>query len=291
MYDCVIIGGGISGLTASLYLARAGIKTLVLESNVCGGQIINAQRIENYPGINNISGYELIDNLCEQVKSYDCIDIKNESVIDIDNNFVKTNENTYQTKTIIVACGLKKNSLGLEHESELIGSGISYCASCDGAFFKSRDVAVVGGGNTALDDVLYLSKIANKVYLIIRRDEFRGDQILVDRINHLDNVEIIKSSKVTSLIGNPLNKIEINNDYTLDVSGLFIAIGSHPNTEFLQGIVDLDENGYIISEGTKTNVPNIFASGDIRTKDLRQLVTAASDGAIAANNVIQYLHN
>lgn len=291
MYDCIIIGGGISGLTAALYLARAGVKTLVLESNVFGGQIINAQDIENYPGINNISGYELINNLFEQFKSYDCIEIKNESVISVDKNSVKTQENTYHTKTIIVACGLKKKTLGLDGEKELIGSGISYCASCDGAFFKNRDVAVIGGGNTALDDVLYLSKIANKVYLIIRRDEFRGDQVLVKRINSLDNVEIIKSSKVTKLIGNPLTQIEINNDCTIDVSGLFIAIGSHPNTEFLRGIVDLDENGYIISEDTKTNVDNIFAAGDIRTKDLRQLVTAASDGAIAANNVIQYLHN
>lgn len=291
MYDCIIIGGGISGLTASLYLARAGIKTLVLEESVCGGQILNAQNIENYPGVNSINGFELINNLTLQVKSYDCVDLKYEKVISIDNNSVTSSSNVYETKTIIIACGLKKKTLGLEHEEELIGSGISYCASCDGAFFKGRDVAVVGGGNTALDDVLYLSKIVNKVYLIIRREEFRGDKVLVDRINSLDNVEIIKSSKVTSLIGKPLNRIELNNNRLLDVSGLFIAIGSSPNTEFIQGLINLDDEGYIISEDTKTNAPNIFASGDIRTKGLRQLVTAASDGAIAANNVIQYLHN
>lgn len=291
MYDCIIIGGGISGLTASLYLARAGIKTLVLEESVCGGQILNAQNIENYPGVNSINGFELINNLTLQVKSYDCVDLKYEKVISIDNNSVTSSSNVYETKTIIIACGLKKKTLGLEHEEELIGSGISYCASCDGAFFKGRDVAVVGGGNTALDDVLYLSKIVNKVYLIIRREEFRGDKVLVDRINSLDNVEIIKSSKVTSLIGKPLNRIELNNNRLLDVSGLFIAIGSSPNTEFIQGLINLDDEGYIISEDTKTNAPNIFASGDIRTKVLRQLVTAASDGAIAANNVIQYLHN
>lgn len=291
MYDCIIIGGGISGLTASLYLARAGIKTLVLEESVCGGQILNAQNIENYPGVNSINGFELINNLTLQVKSYDCVDLKYEKVISIDNNSVTSSSNVYETKTIIIACGLKKKTLGLEHEEELIGSGISYCASCDGAFFKGRDVAVVGGGNTALDDVLYLSKIVNKVYLIIRREEFRGDKVLVDRINSLDNVEIIKSSEVTSLIGKPLNQIELNNNRLLDVSGLFIAIGSSPNTEFIQGLINLDDEGYIISEDTKTNAPNIFASGDIRTKGLRQLVTAASDGAIAANNVIQYLHN
>lgn len=291
MYDCIVIGGGISGLTASLYLARAGIKTLVLEESVCGGQILNAQDIENYPGINNINGFELINNLTEQVKNYDCVEIKNEKVISVDRNSVATNSNIHNTKTIIIACGLKKNTLGLEHENELIGAGLSYCASCDGAFFKGRDVAVVGGGNTALDDVLYLSKIVDKVYLIIRRDEFRGDQVLVDRINSLDNIEIIKSSKVTSLIGNPLSQIELDNSRLLDVSGLFVAIGSSPNTGFLQGLINLDESGYIISEDTRTNIPNIFVSGDIRTKDLRQLVTAASDGAIAANNVIQYLHN
>lgn len=291
MYDCIIIGGGISGLTASLYLARAGIKTLVLEESVCGGQILNAQNIENYPGVNSINGFELINNLTLQVKSYDCVDLKYEKVISIDNNSVTSSSNVYKTKTIIIACGLKKKTLGLEHEEELIGSGISYCASCDGAFFKGRDVAVVGGGNTALDDALYLSKIVNKVYLIIRREEFRGDKVLVDRINSLDNVEIIKSSEVTSLIGKPLNRIELNNNRLLEVSGLFIAIGSSPNTEFIQGLINLDDEGYIISEDTKTNVPNIFASGDIRTKGLRQLVTAASDGAIAANNVIQYLHN
>lgn len=291
MYDCIIIGGGISGLTASLYLARAGIKTLVLEESVCGGQILNAQNIENYPGVNSINGFELINNLTLQVKSYDCVDLKYEKVISIDNNSVTSSSNVYKTKTIIIACGLKKKTLGLEHEEELIGSGISYCASCDGAFFKGRDVAVVGGGNTALDDALYLSKIVNKVYLIIRREEFRGDKVLVDRINSLDNVEIIKSSKVTSLIGKPLNRIELNNNRLLDVSGLFIAIGSSPNTEFIHSLINLDDEGYIISEDTKTNAPNIFASGDIRTKGLRQLVTAASDGAIAANNVIQYLHN
>ena len=291
MYDCIIIGGGISGLTSALYLARAGVKTLVLEANICGGQILNAQDIENYPGVNNINGYDLINNLSEQLSKFECVEIKNEEVIKVNVRFVTTERNTYETKTIIVACGLKRNTLGLDSEDKLIGSGLSYCATCDGAFFKNKDVAVVGGGNTALDDVLYLSKIVNKIYLIIRRDEFRGDQILVNRVKSLANVEIIKSSKITKLIGNPLQQIEINNEKILDVSGLFVAIGSSPNSEFLRGLVDLDEAGYIISEDTKTNVPNIFASGDIRTKDLRQLVTAASDGAIAANNVIQYLHN
>ncbi len=291
MYDCIVIGGGIAGLTCSLYLARAGIKTLLLESTACGGQILNAQDIENYPGVNNINGYELINNLKDQVMSHECVEIKNESVIKIDSEKITTNNDEYFAKTLVIASGLKKRNLGVDNEESLIGAGISYCASCDGAFFKNKDVAIVGGGNSALDDAIYLSNIAHKVYLIIRREEFRGDKVLVDRIRKLNNVEIIKSSKVTKLIGKPLQQIEINNSRLIDVSGLFIAIGSTPNSELVKGLLDLDESGYIISNDTKTKRPNIFVAGDIRTKELRQLVTAASDGAIAANNVIQYLHN
>ena len=298
MYDCIIIGGGISGLTASLYLARAGIKTLVLESNVFGGQIINAQDIENYPGINNISGYELIDNLCEQVKSYDCIEIKNESVIGIDDNSVKTKENTYQTKTIIVACGLKKNVLGLEHESELIGSGISYCASCDGAFFKSRDVAVVGGGNVALEDAIFLSRMCKKVYLIHRRDEFRGAKILQDEVKKNDKIEILWNTIVTKIDGDEVvEKLHIQDvdnhvDKLLDVDGIFIAVGTKPASELLSGKLSTDEKGYIIAgEDGVTNIPGIFAAGDGRSKNLRQVVTAVSDGANCVYSVERYLQN
>jgi thioredoxin reductase (NADPH) len=291
MYESIIIGGGISGLTAALYLARAGIKTLVLESFVCGGQIINSPNIENYPGIPNISGYDLISNLKKQVSSYSNVDIICEEVKEVTLDKVITSNSEYSYKTLIVATGLKRKVLGLANEEELIGSGISYCATCDGAFYKNKDVAIVGGGNTALDDAIYLSNIANKVYLIVRKDCFRGDKVLVDKVSNINNIEIKYSSKVTNTYGNPLNSIEINNDYNINVSGLFIAIGSIPNSKIVSNILDIDSNGYIISEDTNTKVKNIFVCGDVRTKELRQLITASSDGAIAASNVIQYLHN
>lgn len=289
MYDSIIIGGGIAGLTSALYLARANLKVLLLEAGVCGGQIINATNVENYPGILSISGYDLISNIKNQLSQYNNVEIKYERVISLTKNSVSTEKGKYDTKTIIIASGLVRRQLNIEEEEALVGSGVSYCATCDGAFFKNRDVAVVGGGNTALDETLYLSKIANKIYLIIRGEEFRGDLSLVNKIEHLDNVEILKKTSVTRLIGNPLSSIEINNSNVLNVSGLFIAIGSLPNTEFVNGLILCDESGYVISEDTNTNVENIFVAGDVRTKKFRQLVTSSSDGAIAAKNVIEYL--
>lgn len=289
MYDSIIIGGGIAGLTCALYLARANVKVLVIEESVCGGQIINAANIENYPGYISISGFDLINNLKMQLGNFSNIEIVYESVINISDNKVFTKDHEYEAKTIVIASGLKRRRLNIDSESELIGSGVSYCATCDGSFFKNKNVAVIGGGNTALDEVLYLSKIANKISIIIRSDEFKGDSSVVEKVEKLDNVEIIKNSVVTKLIGNPLSSIEINNKDIIPVSGVFVAIGLVPNTEFCKKTILCDEGGFIFSENTKTNVDNIFVAGDVRTKDLRQLVTASSDGAIAAKNVIEYL--
>lgn len=289
MYDSIIIGGGIAGLTSALYLARANLKVLAIEESVCGGQIINAANVENYPGYVSISGFDLIKNIEKQLECFSNVEIIYESVIDIENNKVITKKGEYETKTIIIASGLKKKQLSIDSEKELIGSGVSYCATCDGAFFKNKDVAVIGGGNTALDEVLYLSKIANKITIIIRSDKFRGDSSIVEKIKKLNNVEILKNSIVTKLIGNPLSAIEINGKDIIKVSGLFVAIGLIPNTDFCKKIVLCDEEGFIFSDDTKTNVTNIFVAGDVRTKNLRQLVTASSDGALAAKNVIEYL--
>lgn len=289
MYDSIIVGGGIAGLTSALYLARANMRVLIIEESVCGGQIINAANIENYPGYVSISGFDLINNIKKQLENLANVEIIYASVVEIGNNKVITKRCEYESKTIIIASGLRRRQLSIDSENELIGSGISYCATCDGAFFKNKDVAVIGGGNTALDEVLYLSKIANKITIIIRRDEFRGDSSIVEKVKQLDNVEILKNSVVTKLIGNPLFAIEINNKDIIELNGLFVAIGLIPNTEFCKNLILCDEDGFVFSQDTKTNVENIFVAGDVRTKNFRQLVTASSDGAIAAKNVIEYL--
>lgn len=292
MFDIVIIGAGISGMTAALYALRAGKSVLILESSSFGGQIINSKEIENYPGVKNIDGFSLMKNLYDQINSYG-VNYKNEKVIKlIDSNTIVTENNTYKAGVIIIATGLKNKTLGLENESKYVGAGISYCATCDGNFFKGKDVAVVGGGNTALEDVIYLSNIVNKVYLIHRRDIFRADSILVDKVKSLNNVEIIYNANIMELIGDSLlSSIRLDNDKTLDVNGLFVAIGKEPDNSNFSNIVELDKYGFIISDDTTTSISNVFVAGDCRTKELRQLITAASDGAIAANKAINYLNN
>lgn len=290
MYDIIIIGAGISGMSAALYAVRAGKKVLLLESNSFGGQIINSNVVENYPGIKSIDGFSLMKNLYDQVMQYD-VDYKNEEVLEIvNNNTVRTISGDYQCNVIIIATGLRNRELGLE--KDYIGKGVSYCATCDGNFFRGKDVAVVGGGNTAFEDVIYLSNIVNKVYLINRRNEFRAEKVLVDKVKDLNNVEIITPANIVSLNGdNMLSSITLDNGANLNINGLFIAIGKIPNTEMFKGIIDLDEYGYIVSNDTLTNISNIFVAGDVRTTMLRQLITAASDGAIAAINAVNYLNN
>ena len=287
-YDCVIVGGGIAGLTAAIYALRGGLKTLLIEKNQLGGQIINSSIVDNYPGLLSVSGYDLIANIKNQAVTLG-LEIVYDCVTKVDENKVYTNNNEYFSKTIIIATGLTRKSLGVE--DEFIGKGVSYCATCDGNFFKNRDVAVVGGGNTALEDTLYLSNVANKVYLIHRRDEFRGDKILVDKVKSTDNIEIIYSANVTKIIGNDVvEEIVLDNGRTLNVNGLFIAIGNKADNEFLSGLLEVDQDGFIISNDTTTKYPNIFVAGDTRNSDLKQLVTASSDGALAATKCIQYLN-
>lgn len=292
MYDIIIIGAGPAGMTAALYGARANKKVLVLEALNYGGEIINTLNIENYPVEETISGFDFATKLYNQITKLG-VEVKLEKVINIDESKqVKTNESTYKAKTIIIATGLKSRKLELPLEEELIGKGISYCATCDGAFFKGKDVAVVGGGNTALEDTLYLSNICNKVYLIHRRNEFRADPITVDKVLKKDNIKVLYDSIITKINGNDyLEGIEVNNDLLLDVSGLFIAIGKIPSLDYLNNIIDTNEDGYIKSnELCHTNIEGIFVAGDIREKSLRQLVTATSDGAIAATEAIKYLN-
>ncbi|MBR3363087.1 MAG: thioredoxin-disulfide reductase [Bacilli bacterium] len=300
MYDIIIVGAGPAGLTSAIYAARAHKKVLVLEASAYGGQIVTTPSIENYPAISNISGYDFATNIYNQALESGA-KVKFEKVIDVvnydDKKEVVTNKKTYEAKAVILATGSDNRKLGVDREDYFAGKGISYCATCDGNFYKKKVVAVVGGGNTALEEALYLTDICKKVYLIHRRDSFRGEATLVRKLNKKDNVQIIYNSNVTRLIGrSKLEAIEItdNDDKKerLDVSGLFIAVGRIPENQGFGKLIDLNENGYVIaSEDCHTNVDGLFVAGDNRVKQVRQLVTAESDGAVAALEAIKYINN
>lgn len=292
MKDIIIVGAGTAGLSAAIYGARAGKKVLVIEARLFGGQIVNATDVENYPGIKNISGVDFATGLYEQAIEHGA-EIILENVVSIKSNEdikkVITEDGEYQCKSIILATGAKNRPLGIENEKEFIGKGVSYCATCDGAFYKNKVVAVVGGGNTALEDAMFLSEYVNKVYLIHRRDSFRGEEHIYNQLKNKENVEMILNSNVVALKGDgKLEAIDIKNaitneERTLQLDGIFIAIGQMPDNEAFKDLVQLDDKGYIIAgEDCCTNIPGIFAAGDCRTKSVRQLATAAADGAVAA---------
>ena len=299
MYDIIIIGAGPAGLTAAIYACRAEKKVLVLESKNYGGQIINTLDIENYPAAFHISGFDFATNLYHQAMELGA-NIKFEEVTKIRNGKIKkvfTTKNVYDGKTIILATGSKNRKLGLNNEDELVGRGVSYCATCDGAFYKGKIVAVVGGGNTALEDALYLTDIAKDVYLIHRRDTFRADDLTVANLKKKDNIHFIYNSNVTKLNAtDKLESIEVTNNNgkkeKIMIDGLFVAIGRIPLNENFAKVVKLDDNGYVIAkENCHTNKKGIFVAGDNRVKEVRQLVTAVSDGAIAATEAIKYIRN
>ena len=289
MYDTIIVGGGPAGLTSAIYLRRANKKVLVLEANVCGGQIVNAKDVENYPGYEHISGFDFSENLRKQVLNLGA-EIKYETVLKVDEDKkVYTSNNVYEAKSVILAVGSKNRKLKIDNEDKFTGRGISYCATCDGNFYKNKDVAVIGSGNTALDDILYLSDIANHVYGIVRGDSYKGELQELEEIKKRNNVTLIFNSVVTELIGSDtLEKIKINNDEEINVSGVFVAIGQEPNNMMFKNVVDIDEKGYIITtEEVKTKTKGIYVAGDARDKVLRQLTTATSDGALAATYAIK----
>ena len=291
MNDIIIIGAGPAGMTSAIYAKRAGYNPLVLEKNTYGGQIINSSEVANYPGIKKIDGYTFATKIYEQLKELE-IEVKHEEVINIKKNDktinVITNKNEYECKSVIIATGLTKRKLNIENEEKLIGKGISYCATCDGAFFKGDDVAVVGGGNTALEDAIFLSNYCKHVYLINRTENFKAEKSLLDSFKQKNNTEIITSANIKKLVGKEkLEKIELDNGKILNISGLFIAIGQIPNCNF--DIIE-KENGFIKSnEECTTNIPGIFVVGDIRNKSVRQIVTSVSDGAVAAINAVKYI--
>lgn len=295
----IIAGAGTAGLSAAVYGARAGKSVLVLESKNIGGQIIDSPEVDNYPGIKCISGFEFIRGLQEQAAEAGA-EIKNSSVESVADRGrikeVRTPGAIFESRTLILATGVVHRKLGLEGEERLTGQGVSYCAVCDGAFYRGKDVAVVGGGNTALEDAAYLSGYCRKVYLIHRRDQFRGQSGLVDTLLRKKNVEFILESVVSSFRGNEkLEGVIVKNTVTniiseLKVSGIFVAIGQMPQNEKFADVVAIDSDGYILAdEFCRTSTPGIFAAGDCRVKKVRQLVTAAADGAAAALEACEYI--
>ena len=292
MYDVIIIGMGISGITAAIYAKRSNKKVLLIDKAMPGGTLNNIDKVSNYPGLVDISGPDFAANLFKQIKTLD-IPYKLEEVKSLkltDNvKVIETTNSTYQAKNVILAMGRRPKMLGLENESSLLGRGISTCALCDAFFYKDKDIAVVGTGNSALQETLYLANIVNKIYLINRRDGFRGDSMLVDQIKSLDNIEIIYNANIKELNSenNKLSEIILDNNKHIKVEGLFIYIGSIPETKIVPEDI-LDSDGYVIVDKyLKTKLPGVYAIGDIIKKDVYQLVTAAADGA----RVISYLED
>ena len=299
MYDIIVIGAGPAGLTAAIYARRASKTVLVLEALSYGGQIINTPDIENYPAAMHISGFDFATKVYEQAQELGAEFVFEKAVGIRDNGGTKevvTDDNTYTCKALIIATGSENRKLGIENEEALVGRGVSYCATCDGAFYRGKTVAVAGGGNTALEDALYLSDLAETVYLIHRRDAFRGDEATVSALKERKNVKFIYNSNVTKLIADKrLTAVEITDKNTgavttLEINGLFVAIGRIPENQNFAQLIKLDGSGYVeAGEDCLTNVPGIFAAGDNRTKSVRQLVTATADGAVAATAAVKYV--
>ena len=289
IFDCIVIGAGIAGSTASIYLKRAGFKILLLEKKSVGGQIVNTSEIENYPTILSTDGFQFSNNLKKQLENLN-IEIKYEEVMDIKNNEIKevvTRKGSYFTKNIIIATGRIPRKLQIEHADELLGKGVSYCATCDGFFYKNKDVAILGGGNSSLEAAIYLSRLCHQVTIINRSHQLRADQGLIQQVSELKNVNILYNENIQSMESQNehLSKLILNHS-ELEVEGLFVYIGLVPTLPFIK-YLDLNlEDGYIVVDSKmKTNLDGIYACGDIIKKDLYQIVTASSEGAIAASNI------
>ena len=300
MYDVVIIGSGPAGLTAAIYCLRANLNILILENKTMGGKLSKTYKIENYPGFKEINGADLANHFINQVKNLNA-DIKEGSVSNIINNkdekdiILDTNE-IIKTKTIIIATGTKEKTLDLPKADKFTGNGISYCAVCDGFFYRKKDVVIIGGGNSALEEALYLSSLVNKIYIVIRRDIFKAEKSIINKVINNPKIEVIKNHLPDSLIikddkivGLNIKDTKNNKITKIDCVGIFPYIGSLPNTNFIPKEI-LDKNKYIIvNKNMETKFEGIYAAGDVINKSLKQIVTATSDGAIAANSAINYL--
>ena len=299
IYDTIIIGGGPAGLCAAIYLLRANKNVLLFESETLGGAITKSDIVENYPGISEISGLELGSNMASQAKNLG-LEIIMQKVLAINKEkdifSVSVKNNKYYAKTIVYATCTRPRMLDCKGAESFIGKGISTCATCDGFFFKNKSVLVVGGGNTALTDALYLSNICSHVYVSYRRDNLRGEPLKIKRLKSKENVTILYNSIVKEIIGRDvIEKVSLTVDDTpkeINVSGVFVAIGSIPNTELIKDLVTLDQNGYALSNyQLETTVPGLYVAGDVREKNVRQLTTAVSDGTIVSKEILDYLES
>ena len=302
MYDLIIIGGGPAGLTAGLYTARARLNVILLEMLAPGGQVLTTDMVENYPGFpDGVSGFELMDKMKTQAENFG-LPIRNEEVVGLEifkqTKKVLTPKGPLETRSIILACGATWKKLGIEGESLLTGKGVSYCATCDGPFYRDQEVAVIGGGDTAVEEALFLTRFASKIYLIHRRDELRAIKLLQERVMAEEKIEFIWDTVPLKITGQKgVEGIELQNVKTgattrKDIQGVFIFIGTDPNTELVKDILKLDDNGFILTDDNmETSLPGLFAAGDIRSKRFRQIATAVGEGAAASFSVEKYLEN